>query len=344
MISILIVNWNTRELLRSCLKSLQSLTIREVGQRVNQQAVGVEAVGVVDSSSEEFGVPANLDKGKEFGVSNDDEIRVIEHEIVVVDCASSDGSAAMVAHEFPDVKLIASDENLGFAAGNNRAYEAAVGEWIWLLNPDTEILDNAAESLLERLQSQSEIGAVASALVDARDGHIQRSCRTFPTPAALWAQASGLAALFPRSKRFGFYKMGWWNYRDARPVEQPMASSLMLRRVAIEEAGGLFDEQFPIFFNDVDLCWRLWQSGWQIWFEPRSRVKHWGGAATSQVRPEMIARSHQSLRKFYAKHYRGKIAAPLYFATMAMSELAGRARILATKKRKKKQKEGQSSP
>ena len=276
MISILIVNWNTRELLRACLHSLQSLAF--------------------------------------------------EHEIIVVDCASRDGSAAMVARDFPGVRLLASDENLGFAAGNNRAYELARGEWIWLLNPDTEIGDDSARALLERLQSQPEIGAVASALVDARDGYIQRSCRTFPTPAALWAQASGLAALFPRSKRFGFYKMGWWNYRGARAVEQPMASSLLLRRRAVEAAGGLFDEQFPIFFNDVDLCLRLRRAGWQIWFEPRSRVRHWGGASTRQLKPQMIEQSHRSLRKFYDKHYRGHIAPPLFFITMKMSALAGWAR------------------
>ncbi len=288
MISVLIVNWNTRDLLRACLNSLDKITI--------------------------------------------------EHEIIVVDCASPDDSAAMIAREFPAVRLIASDENLGFAAGNNRAYEIASGEWIWLLNPDTEIFDNAAEILVDFLRANPKVGAVASALVDARDGHIQRSCRTFPTPAALWTQASGLAALFPRSKRFGFYKMGWWNYRDARQIEQPMASSLMLRRAAIESIGELFDEQFPIFFNDVDLCFRLELANWQIWFEPRSRVKHWGGASTSQLKPEMIAQSHRSLRNFYAKHYSSHVAAPLYFATIWMSDLAGWARtkfVLATKRGKK---------
>lgn len=289
MISILIVNWNTRDLLRACLISLGKITI--------------------------------------------------EHEIIVVDCASHDDSAAMVAREFPAVKLIASAENLGFAAGNNRAYEIAIGEWIWLLNPDTEIEANAAEFLIDFLRDNPDAGAVASALVDARDGHIQRSCRTFPTPAALWAQAIGLAALFPRSKRFGFYKMGYWNYRDARAVEQPMASSFLLRRRAIETIGGLFDEQFPIFFNDVDLCYRLKQVGWQIWFEPRSRVKHWGGASTGQIKLEMIAQSHRSLAKFYAKHYRGQVAAPLYFATIWMSEAAGWARMLAAKRRENRQKE-----
>ena len=293
MLSILIVNWNTRDWLRACLHSLEKITLKR--------------------------------------------------EIIVVDCASSDESAAMVAREFPDVRLIASAQNLGFAQGNNRAYDAATaGEWIWLLNPDTEIFENAAEILIEFLRNHPDAGAVASALVDARDGRIQRSCRTFPAPAALWAQASGLAALFPRSKKFGFYKMGWWNYRDARPVEQPMASSLMLRRAAIESIGELFDPQFPIFFNDVDLCYRLKQTGWEIWFEPRSRVKHWGGAATSQIKPAMIAQSHASLRRFYAKHYRSHVAPPLYYATIWMSELAGRARIFAAKRRKKNKKWGRT--
>ena len=283
MISILIVNWNTRELLRACLASLALIEV--------------------------------------------------EHEIIVVDNASRDGSAAMVAREFPFVKVFSFAHNPGFAVGNNCAYGVARGQWIWLLNPDTEVQQRAARVLVEFLENNPRVGAVASALVDARDGHIQRSCRTFPTPAALWAQAAGLARLFPRSRRFGFYKMGWWNYRTARAVEQPMASSLMLRRAAIEAIGPLFDADFPIFFNDVDLCWRLWRAGWEIWFEPRARVKHWGGAATNLVKPQMIAESHRSLRRFYLKHYRGQVAAPLFWATLWMSELAGRARLWRAKKR-----------
>ena len=284
MISILIVNWNTRELLRACLLSL----------------------------------------------------RDIQAEIIVVDNASKDDSAHMVAREFPGVHLIESDENLGFAGGNNRAYAAARGQWIWLLNSDTEVEADAAAILVQFLEAHPKVGAVASALVDARDGHIQRSCRTFPTPAALWAQASGLATLFPRSRRFGFYKMGYWNYRTARAVEQPMASSLMLRRAAIEDAGGLFDEQFPIFFNDVDLCWRLRRAGWEIWFEPRARVKHWGGASTAQWGAAMIEESHRSLRRFYIKHYCGHLRAPLYYATLWMSEWAGRARSVWARRRERR--------
>lgn len=278
-VSVLIVNWNTRELLRACLHSLQT-----------------HMVG-------------------------------LQHEIIVVDNASPDGSAALVATQFPHVKLLALDANAGFAAGNNLAYGLSSGDKIWLLNPDTEVLPGAPAHLIQFLDQHPRVGAVASALQDARDGSTQRSCRTFPSPAALWTEASGLAAAFSRSKRFGFYKMGWWNYREARAVAQPMASSLMVRRNTVEAVGGLFDEQFPIFFNDVDLCQRIWDAGQEIWFTPEARVLHWGGAATGQRKVAMIEESHRSLRAYYKKHYRGKLHPVLYHATLLMMSAAGRFRV-----------------
>jgi GT2 family glycosyltransferase len=278
VISILIVNWNTRDYLRACLLSLRQ------------------------------------------------NCAAIEHEIIVVDNASHDGSAAMVSAEFPEVVLLAQSGNLGFAGGNNLAFAHSRGNWIWLLNPDTEVMGDALSVMLDFLKRKSRAGGVASALIDARTGKIQRSCRTFPTPAALWTQALGLARAYGRSKRFGFYKMGWWNYRDEREVEQPMASSFLLRRVAIGTSGGLFDEDFPIFFNDVDLCWRLKMAGWEIWFTPNAKVKHWGGGATSQIRPAMIRESHASMRRFYEKWMRARISPLIYWPTVAMFELAGYAR------------------
>ncbi len=233
----------------------------------------------------------------------------------------------MVAREFPSVKLIGSDENLGFARGNNLAFAQAQGEWVWLLNPDTEVFENAAQTLVAFLEAHPRAGGVASALIDARAGHFQRSCRTFPTPAALWCEASGLARFFPRSKRFGFYKMGWFSHRTQRRVEQPMASSFLLRRAAIESIGTIFDERFPIFFNDVDLCWRLVQQGWEIWYEPAARVLHWGGASTKQRRAAMIAESHSSLEAFYRKWFRGQLSPLLYAATIALVRFTGWARV-----------------
>ncbi len=284
VLSILIVNWNTRDYLRACLNSLQK------------------------SCSD------------------------LEREIIVVDNASHDGSAAMVRAEFPNVCLFALDKNLGFAAGNNFAFERARGDWIWLLNADTEVLPGAAQTMMTFLKAHSQVGAVASALIDMETGKPQRSCRTFPTPAALWSEASGMSKFYPRSRRFGFYRMGWWRYHDARPVEQPMASSFLMRRQAAESVwdasvGGLFDEAFPIFFNDVDLCLRLWQCKWAIWYLPNARILHHGGGSTRQVKPEMVAESHRALNIFYRKHYRGIVSPILYGATLAMMQLAGRARF-----------------
>jgi len=278
MLSVLIVNWNTRELLRACLASLET------------------------------------------------HLSAVEHEILVVDCASGDESAAMVAREFPDVQLLALEENAGFARGNNLALGKAKGNFIWLLNPDTEVFEGAAPTLVSFLEENPRAGGVASALVDARDGTFQRSCRTFPTPAALWCEASGLAHFFPRSKRFGFYKMGWFSHRTRRRVEQPMASSFLLRREAIDAIGGLFDERFPIFFNDVDLCWRLIERGWEVWYEPTAKVKHWGGASTKQRRREMIRESHRSLEEFYRLHFRGRFHPILFWATLVLIRLGGWAR------------------
>lgn len=275
MLSVLIVNWNTRDYLRACLFSLR------------RACAG------------------------------------LEHEIIVVDNASSDSSATMVQSEFPEVVLIANDRNYGYATGNNQAYERARGEFVWLLNPDTEILDDAPQQLIAFMEQHAGCGAVASALIDARSHRPQRSCRTFPTPGALWAEALGLARRFPRSRRFGFYRMGWWSYGDTRPVEQPQASSLLLRRAAIERCGELFDPQFPIFFNDVDLCWRLRTAGWTVWYLATARVRHWGGASTSQAGPSMIRESHHSLLRFYRKHYRAVLPPAVYGATVALVWLSG---------------------
>ena len=296
MISILIVNWNTRELLRACLLSLR------------------------------------------------ENLGAIEHEIIVVDNASHDDSAPMVCAEFPEVLLIENATNEGYARANNQAFEHSKGEWIWLLNSDTEIFPRAAQELLEAFETfgtkasfsgfkgesstrNQKNGAVASALIDARDGTIQRSCRTFPTPKALWTEATNLQKIFKRSRKYGFYRYGDWNMKSARQIEQPMTSSLLVRREAIEDVGGLFDEQFPIFFNDVDLCFRLQQRGWRVWFCPQSRVKHWGGASTNQNKPKMIAESHRAMEAFYAKHWRFEYSKLVYFAIIVLIRASGKFRV-----------------
>lgn len=270
-LSVVIVNWNTRELLRACLASLRA------------------ALALSELSA----------------------------ELIVVDNASSDGSAAMVAAEFPEARLFANDANLNYAGGNNQGIAAASGEFILLLNPDTEVPPGAPDALVRLLRELPEAGAAAPALVFP-DGRVQDSVRGFPSLRALIGEFTGLARLLPHTS--------WGSYRHQalpsdRPslVDQPMASAFLVRRLALDQVG-TFDEQFALFFNDVDLCFRLKLAGWVILYDPRVRVVHVGGASTRQVRPEAIRRSHEGLRRFYAKHYRAKLARPVYaLATCAIA-------------------------
>ena len=276
-VSVCIVNWNTRDMLRECLRSI------------------LEAPDAVT------------------------------REIIVVDNDSADGSAEMVRAEYGGVTLIANTANLGFAAANNQALQQARGEFKLVLNPDIIVHAGALDALTDLLRRKPNAGAVAPMLV-LPDGRIQASCRSFPTPDVIWYEISGLSRLLPRSRRFGKYRMTWWGYDEERTVPQPMASALMLRARALEEVG-LFDEAFPIFFNDVDLSLRLWEAGWETWYTPRARMTHVGGASTSQRPVRMIRESHESLLRFYELHYRAQMPGWLYHLTTGAIRLSGWVRV-----------------
>lgn len=270
-LDICIVSWRSRELLRTCLRSV-----------VGQPEAG---------------------------------------KIVVVDNASGDGTTEMVREEFPQVHLIANDRNLGFAAASNQAIRATHARFLLLLNPDTEVRPGALGALLMPFAEDPRVGAVAAQLL-LPNGSIQRSCRAFPGPGAIFSDALGLSRVLPRSGSLSRYRMADWDHDSRRDVDQPMASALALRRAAVDEVG-LFDEDFPLYFNDVDLCYRLRAAGWRIIFEPRAKVVHYyGQSSTWQVRPAGIIESHRSLIRFYQKHYRGGICWCSYAAVIAAAWLA----------------------
>ncbi len=250
----------------------------------------------------------------------------VTREVIVVDNASGDGTAEMVRADHPEVTLIANADNRGYAAGNNQAIEVARGEMILLLNPDIVVLEGALDTLVRFLEDHAEAAAVAPRLVSP-DGSVQASCRSFPRPDVVLYEALGLSRLFPRSRRFGKYRMTWWDYDDERPVDQPMASAFLVRRSVLEEIG-LMDEQFPIFFNDVDLCERIWDAGGEVWYTPHASMVHVGGASTGQVRRRMLIESHRSFVRFYRKHYRGKIAWWRYAGAVALLQVGYVLRLL----------------
>jgi len=266
-LSIIIVNWNTKDYLRRCLASI-----------------------------------------REHPFSG-------SAEVIVVDNASSDSSAEMVKEEFPEVVLLANEENLGYAEGNNQGIERAGGEHVLLLNPDTEVNAGTLDVLSQFLDAHSDAAAVSCRLIGP-DGKVQSSCRSFPDPAGVLYEYSRLSRLFPRSRVFGSYRMTYFDYATEAEVDQPMASCLMLTRKALDDVG-LFDEEFPIFFNEVDWLFCAREKGWKVYFTPAAEIIHHGGASTRQVKPEMVRQSHRSLAAFYRKHYKRRIPAPLYWFIMA---------------------------
>ena len=263
MLSVCIVNWNTRDYLRECLASL--------------------CASVSDN---------------------------LEIEVIVVDNASEDGSAAMVTTEFPQVLLIANSENRGYAEGNNQALRLARGAYLLLLNPDVVVQPDSLAHALRFMQTHPDAGAMGCRLIGA-EGETQRSVRGFPEPSPILWEFLGLSRLFPNSRTFGAYRMTYFQYNQPALVDQPMGSFLLITRAALEKVG-LLDTQFPIFFNEVDWCLRAKQEhGFAIYYTPDVVVTHYGGGSTRQRKARMIIESHRSLLKFYDKHYAKTIAPAL---------------------------------
>ncbi|MBM3261813.1 MAG: glycosyltransferase family 2 protein [candidate division Zixibacteria bacterium] len=224
-------------------------------------------------------------------------------EVIVVDDASTDGSAAFVHRQFPQVKLIENSRNLGVSATFNRGMEQSGRSFIQLLCSDTFIHPESLDTLASFLETHSETGAVGPRLVYP-DGRPQLSCRTFPTFLTFVWEFSGLSRLLPKHPVFGKWRMGDFDHQTLREVDQPRGSSLMVRREIWQQIGG-WDEHLPMFFNDVDWCLRIRQHGWIIHFVPGAVMTHYGGGSVNQVRPHMILASHRCCYRYFRKHRKG---------------------------------------
>lgn len=242
-------------------------------------------------------------------------------EVIVVDNASPDGSAEMVARDFPGARLLVNDTNTGYTRATNQALAAARGDLLLLLNPDVEITPAALDTLADQLAGAA---AIAPRLVHP-DGRTQRSIRGFPEPGPLLWDILGLARVFSNSRRFGAYRQTFFDYDRPGPAPQPMTSCLLVARAAYASVGPL-DERFPLFFSDVDWCLRAWRAGWTIRYTPDATVVHKGGASTRLIRPAAIRESHRALLGFYDKHYKKQIPRPLYALIRAAITLGAWAR------------------
>lgn len=270
---IVIVNFNTRDLLADCLRSIRA-------------------------SEGEF-----------------------RFRVCVVDNNSTDGSAEMVSASFPEVHLIASEINGGFAYANNLGMRAhrfrhvdaeagggvessdALPRYVLLLNPDTVLPPNALRDMLAFVDARPEIGVAGPKLV-RRDGSLDLACRrSFPSPLVSFYRFSGLSKLFPQSPRFGRYNLTYLAPDEVTEVDSVVGAFMLVRREAIRQAG-LLDERFFMYGEDLDWAYRIKQAGWKVFYYPRVQVLHYKGESSKQRSTAATEEFYRAMKLFHAKHYR----------------------------------------
>ncbi|NOZ62714.1 MAG: glycosyltransferase family 2 protein [Calditrichaeota bacterium] len=229
-------------------------------------------------------------------------------QILLIDNRSRDRTLDVItsfSKNFAEFEIIKNKENFGFTRAVNQGLRIAGGDFVLLLNPDTIIPEKTIPRLIEHLTQNSAVGAVSPQFRNP-DGSIQPSCRRFPRRRDVGYNALGLNLLFSKSKEFNYWKMGDFDHQQLRKVEQPQGAFLLFRREIFDKIG-FFDEQFFMFFSDVDWCRRIIKAGWKIHFFSDVHIVHARGSSVHRHQVKMIKTSHLSFYRYFQKYYRGII-------------------------------------
>ena len=224
-------------------------------------------------------------------------------EVVVVDNGSTDGSVEMVRERFPAVRLQVLAGNPGYGAASNVAFMLCASPYVLLLNSDTKLRRGALDALTAHLDRHPGAGIVGPRLLNP-DGSLQKSTFPFPGPLVPIVKRRPVSDVVGAVPALREAFVGAWAHDVACPVPWVLGAALAIRRTAYESVGG-FDEQYVMYYEEVDLCFRLRRAGWDIHFTPATEVTHIGGASTSQRRPQMLARLGLSEVDFHRRHHRG---------------------------------------
>ncbi len=204
-----------------------------------------------------------------------------EYEVFVVDNASVDGSCEMVASEFPQVRLIESAENLGFSKGNNLAIRKSQAEYVLLLNPDTIIREDTLQQVADFMDTHEDAGALGVKMYDGQGEFLPESKRGFPSPKVAFFKMSGLARLFPKSKIFGTYHLGYLDEDEIHEVDVLSGAFMLLRKSVLDQVG-LLDEDYFMYGEDIDLSYRINQAGYKNYYYPKAPIIHYKGESTKK--------------------------------------------------------------
>jgi N-acetylglucosaminyl-diphospho-decaprenol L-rhamnosyltransferase len=230
----------------------------------------------------------------------------LEAEVWVVDNASVDGSPEMVRERFPEVRLVAHDANLGFAAGNNLALQRmgfghrSTPRHVLFLNPDTRVVGDALGQMVVFLDAAPRAGAAGARLVHG-DGSFQHSAFAFPGLRQILVDFFPVHHRLVESRFNGRYPRRLYQAGRPFPVDHPLGAALMVRGQALAQVGG-FDERFFMYCEEIDLCRRLWQAGWEIYAVPSAQIVHLVGQSTGQFREEMFVALWRSRFLMFEKH------------------------------------------
>ena len=235
-------------------------------------------------------------------------------EIIVIDNASHDGSADAIAAAHPGVRLVRNQENVGYARGNNQGAALAAGTYVCLLNSDTQVREGALDLLVDFLATNPGYGAVAPKLVNP-DGSVQKACQRFPGLLTALCFDTWIGRLWPGTIVERRYHYRDFDHLTTRDVDQPPGACFVMRTAEYRQLAG-FDESLWLFFNDVDLCRRIWRRGQRIRYLAEAVVMHHGGASTRHF-PSFVVTWHRNRLAYYRKHY-GVLAMPYVRAVVRM--------------------------
>ncbi len=226
----------------------------------------------------------------------------LEAEILIVDNASVDGSVQMVKQNYPAARLIENKQNVGFAAANNQALKQATGEFFVMLNPDTIVQEDTFEKLISFFDKTPDAGIAGCKILNPDGSFSVDSRHSIPSPmTALW-KMFGLNRLFPGSKIFGRYNMTYLDADEIAPVDAISGSFMMFRNNVFLEAGGL-DEDYFMYCEDIDLCYRVAHNGWKVYYVPETNIIHYKGESTKKNNIDYVINFNRSLYLFYKKHF-----------------------------------------
>ncbi len=236
----------------------------------------------------------------------------LDVEVFVVDNNSVDDSVKMVKNQFPEVKLIANKENTGFSVANNQAIRIATGEYILLLNPDTVVEEDTFEKTLAFMDAHPEAGALGVKMIDGKGKFLPESKRGFPSPKVAFFKTFGLSRLFPRSKTFNGYHLGYLDKDETHKVDVLSGAFMLLRKSVLDKIG-LLDETFFMYGEDIDLSYRIIKAGHQNYYFPETTIIHYKGESTKKGSLNYVRVFYNAMIIFAKKHFTGEKAAAFIF-------------------------------